>query len=308
MRNYAESIKRSTFLLLLGVTAACSSSGDPLAGGTLPDGGTPDDGAATGPGALTDGGVATDGASHDGGGTATDGGVRTVDGGDAASAPAGSPVALGTAASYVILAESGISTVATSTITGNLGISPAAASYVTGFSLTADSTNVFATSAQVTGKVYASDYSAPTPSNLTTAVGDMGTAFTAAAGRAPDVTDLGAGAIGGMTLHAGVYKWGTGLLIPTNVTLSGSGTDVWVFQIAQDLTVSNGVEVVLAGGALPRNVFWQVSGSVSIGTTAKVEGTILCKTAIALKTGASVTGRLLAQTAVTIESSTVVAP
>ncbi len=172
----------------------------------------------------------------------------------------------------------------------------------------ADSTNVFSTSSQVIGKVYAADYAVPTPTNLTTAVGDMETAFTAAAARAPDVVNLGAGAIGGMTLPAGVYSWGTGLLIPTNVTLTGSATDVWIFQIAQDLTVGNGVEVSLTGGALAKNVFWQVSGSVSIGTTAQFEGIILCKTAIAMKTGASITGSLLAQTAATIDACTVVAP
>ena len=49
----------------------------------------------------------------------------------------------------------------------------------------------------------------------------METAFTDAAGRAPDVIGLGAGDIGGMTLTPGVYQWGTGLLIPTDVTLKG---------------------------------------------------------------------------------------
>jgi hypothetical protein len=111
-------------------------------------------------------------------------------------------VNLGTAGNYAILAESGISSVPTCAITGNLGVSPAAASFITGFSLIADSTKVFSTSPQVTGKVYAADYTAPTPSNLTTAVGDMHLAFIDAAGRAPNVTGLGAGNIGGMTLEA----------------------------------------------------------------------------------------------------------
>jgi hypothetical protein len=225
-----------------------------------------------------------------------------------ATTAAGVPIDLGTAGGYVILAETGISTIATSAVTGNLGISPAAATYITGFSLVADSTNVFSTSSQVTGKVYAADYAVPTPANLTTAIGDMRTAFTAAAGRAPDILNLGAGAIGGMTLPAGVYGWGTGLLIPTNVTLTGNATDVWVFQVAENLTVSNGVEIQLAGGALPKNVFWQVSGSVSIGTTARFEGVVLCQTGVALKTGASITGGLLAQTAVTIDACTVAIP
>ena len=218
------------------------------------------------------------------------------------------PVNLGTAGNYVILAKTGISTVPTSAITGNLGVSPVAASYITGFSLTADSTNVFSTSSQVTGKIYAADYALPTPSNMTTAVSDMEAAFTDAAGRAPSVTELGAGNIGGMTLTPGVYKWGTSVLIPTDVTLTGSATDVWIFEIAQDLTLSSATKVILAGGALPKNIFWQVSGAVMVGTTAHLEGIVLTQTAVSMATGASINGRLLAQTAVTLDGNTVVEP
>jgi hypothetical protein len=217
-------------------------------------------------------------------------------------------VNLGTAATYVILAKSGISTVPPSVVTGNVGVSPAAATSITGFSLIADSTNVFSTSAQMTGKVYAADYAPPTPSNLTTAVLDMQLAFADAAGRAPDVTELNGGNIGGMTLAPGIYKWSTGLLIPTNVTLAGSATDVWIFQIAQDLTMSSAAKILLSGGALPKNIFWQVSGLVDLGTTAHCEGVVLTQTAVTLRTGASINGRLLAQTAVNIDTSTVVAP
>jgi hypothetical protein len=221
---------------------------------------------------------------------------------------AGLPVNLGTAGDFVILAKSGVSTVPTSAVTGNVGVSPAAATFITGFSLIADSTNVFATSAQVTGKVFAADFAVPTPSNMTTAIGDMELAFTDAAGRAPDVTELGAGNVGGMTLAPGVYKWGTGLLIPTDVTLNGSSTDVWIFQIAQNLTLSSGARIVLSGGAMSKNVFWQVAGSVDLGTTSHVEGDILTQTSITLRTGASINGRLLAQTAVNIDGSAVVQP
>jgi len=231
--------------------------------------------------------------------------------GGAGGAPAGGSalaVNLRTAGDYVILAESDISTVPPAVVTGNVAISPMAASFITGFSLIADATNVFSTSVQVTGKIYAADYAAPTPSNLTTAIGDMGLAFSDAAGRAPDVTELGAGSIGGMTLAPGVYKWSTGLLIPTDLTLNGSATAVWIFQIAQNLTVSNAVAVHLTGGALAKNVFWQVAGSVDLGTTSQFEGIVLCQTMINLRTGASIAGRLMAQTAVTLDTNTVTAP
>ncbi|MDP1921338.1 MAG: ice-binding family protein [Myxococcales bacterium] len=218
------------------------------------------------------------------------------------------PVALGGAGTFVVLAKSGISTVPPSVITGDLGVSPAAASFVTGFSLTADATNVFATSVQVTGRIYSSDDAPPTPANLTAAVSDMELAFTNAAGRAAGVTELGAGNLGTRTLGPGVYKWGTGLLLPTTVTLTGTATDVWIFQIAQDLTMSSGARIVLAGGALPKNVFWQVAGKVDLGTTAHLEGVVLCETAITLRTGASINGRLLAQTAVSLDGNRVVQP
>lgn len=220
----------------------------------------------------------------------------------------GDALDLGKAASFAILAKSGVSTVPTSAVTGDVGLSPAAASSITGFSLTMDATDEFSTGPQVTGKIYSADYTPPTPSKMTTAIGDMELAFTDAAGRAPDKTELGAGDIGGMTLEAGTYKWGTGLLIPTNVSLKGSATDVWIFQIAGDLTVSSAVSVNLTGGALSKNVFWQVSGMVDIGTTAHMEGVVLSQTAIKLRTGATVNGRLLAQTAIDIDGSTVIAP
>lgn len=98
----------------------------------------------------------------------------------------GLPVNLGAAGTYVILAKSGISTVPTSAVTGNIGVSPAAATFITGFGLTANATNVFSTTPQVVGKVYSATYAPPTPSNLTAAIGAMQTAFTDAAGRAPE--------------------------------------------------------------------------------------------------------------------------
>ncbi len=218
------------------------------------------------------------------------------------------PVPLGKSGGFAILAKSGVSTVPSSAITGDVGVSPAAGSFITGFALTADATNAFSTSPQVTGRIYAADQTSPTPSNLTAAIGDMELAFTNAAGRAPTVTEVGAGNIGGMTLAPGVYKWGTGLLIPTDVTLKGNSTDSWVFQIAQNLTISSGAKVILAGGAVPANVIWQVAGLASLDTTAHCEGIILAQTSITLRSGASVNGRLLAQTAVNIDGSTVVVP
>lgn len=249
--------------------------------------------------------------SGDGGSTTKDGASSTDGGGsgsDGGNSATGHPVNLGTAGTYVILAMSGISTVPTSTITGDLGVSPATDTAITGFTLSESPPDTFWSSAQVTGKIYASTNAVPTPANLTTAIGDMQTAFTDAEGRASDFTELGAGNIGGLTLKPGVYKWGTGLLIPTDVTLNGSSNDIWIFEIAQDLNISSATKVILAGGAVAKNIVWQVSGSANLDTTSHFEGIILCQTSIMLRTGASINGRLMAQTAVTLDSSTVAEP
>jgi hypothetical protein len=218
------------------------------------------------------------------------------------------PVDLGTAGNFVALGKSGISTTGLTAITGNIGVSPAAASSITGFGLIMDSTNTFSTSSLVTGNVYAANYTPPTPANMTTAISDMETAFTDAAGRTLSViTELGAGDISGMTLAPGLYKWGTGVTF-TGVTLSGGANDVWIFQIAQTLTVANGAIVTLSGGAEARNIFWQVSGQATLGTTSDFKGNILGQTAIVVQTGAHITGRVLAQTAVTFDATTLTAP
>src|SRR5471032_3150673 len=87
-------------------------------------------------------------------------------------------------------------------------------------------------------------HSVVTPSNLTVAVLDMQEAYTDAAGRiTPDFTELGTGNIGGMTLIPGLYKWGTGVFVPTDVTLSGGPNDVWIFQMAGNFKVANGVAI-----------------------------------------------------------------
>jgi hypothetical protein len=216
-------------------------------------------------------------------------------------------VDLGTAKNYVILAKSAINNNPTSSITGNLGISPAAETYITGFSLT--NATGYSTSSQVTGKVFAADMADPTPTNLTTAVSNMETAYTDAAGRpSPDFFELYTGDISGKTLTRGLYKWTNTVTLSSDVTLSGGANDIWIFQIDGDLSMSSAVNITLTGGAQAKNIFWQVAGEAIIGTTSHFEGIILSKTGITLQTGASMNGRALAQTAVILDGNSVVQP
>ena len=212
-------------------------------------------------------------------------------------------VNLGVAGNFVILSKSGITDVYKSTITGDIGSSP-----ITGAA-------ILVTCAEVAGTIYSVNAAGPLPctvtnaTRLTTAVGDMQTAYTDAAGRSnPDFLNLGAGDIGGKTLTPGLYKWTSAVIIPTDVTISGGPTDVWIFQISGTLNMSSAVRFTLAGGAQAKNIFWQTAGAVTLGTTSHFEGNILGQTGINMQTGATINGRMLAQTAVTLQMNTVTQP
>ncbi len=218
-----------------------------------------------------------------------------------------SPVRLGTAGKYVVLAKTAISTVPASVITGDIGLSPAAESYMTGFSQT--KATGYSTAPQVTGFMYAADMTPPTPSNMTTAISDMEAAYTDAAGRpTPDYTNLLSGSIGGQNLAPGLYTWSSSVSVAADLTLSGGANDVWIFQMSGDLSVGNAVQLILAGGARAKNIFWQVAGEATLGTTSHFEGIILSQTAITMNTGATMNGRALAQSQVALDTATITGP
>lgn len=211
------------------------------------------------------------------------------------------PIRLGVAGTFAILSKSGITDVFPSVINGNVGSSP-----ITGAA-------TLLTCPEVIGSIYSVDAAGPLPCRLTnatmltTAVLDMQNAYSVAEGRLrPDFLNLGAGNIGGRTLAPGLYKWTSAVTIPTNITISGSSTDIWIFQVAGTLNMSSGVRITLSGGAQAKNIFWQSAGAVTLGTTSHFEGIILGKTGINLQTGASINGRLLAQTAVTLQQNSVI--
>jgi hypothetical protein len=229
---------------------------------------------------------------------ATVGSLATVN----SEVPVLTGVNLLSAGNFAILSKTGITSVYKSSVTGNIGTSP-----ITGAAMVIEC-------GEVTGNVYAVDAAGPackitSATLLTSAVSDMQTAYLDAAGRInPDYLNLGAGTIGGKTLLPGLYKWTSSVNIPTDITISGSPTDIWIFQVAGTLNMSSAVRVTLEGGAQAKNIFWQVAGAVTFGTTSHFEGNVLGKTGINLKTGATINGRLLAQTAATLQMNTVTKP
>ena len=153
-----------------------------------------------------------------------------------------------------------------------------------------------------------------------TAQGDLTTAYNNFGTQAGGTFGLGAGTgtvlpadIGGLTLAPGVYRTTSAqpsLGITGNLTLAGPATGVWVFQIGSTLiTATNNSQVIMSGGGLSKNVFWQVGSSATLGTATTFAGNILAQASITANTGAVLNGRALARTgAVTLDSNPVNVP
>ena len=105
--------------------------------------------------------------------------------------------------------------------------------------------------------------------------------------------------------------------ISSNVTRTGTASDVWIFEVSGDLSIASGgsvpagIKVILAGGAKASNVYWVVTGpvnGVTLGTYSTFNGTILSATQIVMQTGAVLNGRALAQTQLTMDHNVVTLP
>jgi len=185
---------------------------------------------------------------------------------------------LQTAGNFAVLAGAGVvSADAGTTVVGNVGSSP-----------TPTVTGLLAT--QVTGTLYTSANAV-----LTTAQTQLTAAYLDVAGRSsctPLTGALGTGT--NATLGPGVYCYSTAALLNGTLTLAGSSTDVWIFQIGSTLTTATGATVAFAGGASPCNVFWQVGSSATIQTGNNFAGNIMALTSITLN-GGTLHGRALAR-------------
>lgn len=200
-------------------------------------------------------------------------------------------VILGSTSTLAILAGASITSTGATNITGDIGLSPG--SSIGGFPpgiLTGTQHINNATSDQA-------------KLDLTAAYNDL-------AGRtSTDIVTL-SGNIGGLTLTPGLYKSTSSLAISSGdltFDAKGNADAVFIIQIATTLTTTSGRKVILSGGALASNIFWQVGSSATFGTTSVFKGTVLAMQSITLNTGATVDGRVLARTgSITMAGNTIV--
>lgn len=189
-------------------------------------------------------------------------------------------VSLGQTSNLALLAGSAITNTGATNITGDLGLSPGTS--VGGFP-----------PGILTGTLHINDATA------TQAKLDLTSAYNDAAGRtATDIVTL-SGNLGGLTLTPGLYKSTSSLAISSgDLTLDGKGNanSVFIIQIASTLTVTSGRQVILSGGALAANIFWQVGSSATFGTTSVFKGTVMAMESITFNTGATLEGKGLART------------
>ena len=191
------------------------------------------------------------------------------------------PVGLGSATSFAILAGAGITNTGNSVINGDIG-SFGSSTSITGFppGLVATGTN------------HGGDDVTQGAKN------DLGTAYDNAAGRTPFTTVAG-GTLAGLTLVGGVYNAG-GFTLGLNGTLTLNGendpSSVWIFQATSDLIVESSSSVKFINGAQPCNVFWQVTSSATLKSGSTFAGTILASTSITMGDAVTLNGRALART------------
>lgn len=163
----------------------------------------------------------------------------------------------------------------------------------------------------VNGSIFASDDIAPpgVAAMLTQAKLDLTNAYLFAEGASSPAPATVAGDQGGKTLAPGIYKSTSTLLIQSgNLTLDAQGdaNAVWIFQIASDFTTVGGAggNVILAGGAQAKNVYWQTGSSATIGDYTIFKGNVLALTSITMNSHATAQGRMLARNGAVVLTST----
>ncbi len=202
------------------------------------------------------------------------------------------PINLGSAGTYGILGGSTVTNTGPTNIVGDVGVSPGTA--ITGFP-----------PGTLTGVIHAGDAVAATAKT------DLLAASVDAAGRLN--ANALPGDISGLTITPGLYKNSTSVLLAvgSNVTFDakGDGNAVFILQMGSTLTTGTGSTVTLIGGAQPKNIFWSVGSSATLGVNSTMAGNVIAQASNTANTGTTILGRLLTNVAaVSLASNNVTVP
>ncbi|MGZ3789818.1 MAG: ice-binding family protein [Bacteriovorax sp.] len=199
------------------------------------------------------------------------------------------PLDLGTAKSFGVVAYTSITSAPTSNISGKVGLKPGVRALI--------ALNPATEVAGGASEIYAGDDVGDNQDYITMAREDLIAAYRDAVARAPDKDKLEAygGNIGGKILPPGVYHFSNGATAGTDLSLEGSDTDVWIFQITGNLNVAKDVRINLSGGAQAKNIFWQVSGKVTMEPFSVVAGTVISQLTFEMKQNAQIVGRAVSK-------------
>jgi hypothetical protein len=225
-----------------------------------------------------------------------------------------SPVALGSASNFAILASAAITNIPTSLITGDVGLTPDTGANITGFSAPL-------TCPEVVGRIYAVDSSGPACALvdavlLSNAKTDALAAFTNATGAARGTPIAISTNLEGLTFYPGLYQSLTTIDLSAGSILTldaqGDPNAVFVIRSATAINALSTSQVVLSGGAKASNVFWSAGSAITLGVNSVMKGSLLASTAITLQTGAQLEGRALNQgaaaAAITCDACTITVP
>jgi len=224
---------------------------------------------------------------------------------------------LNTVARFGIISGVGVSNNAGPSEIHNLdvGIYPGVRTSITGFAAVDGGPGLI-----FGGAFYAADDIAPpgVPAMLLQAKNDLVTAYNQAMGATIPAPAIAPADLGGQTLAPGIWTSATTMLLQNgDLTLDAQGdaNAVWIFQVGTAFTSigtsphpsPSGGNVILAGGAQAKNVYWVVGSSATIGDYTSFYGTVLAFSSITMNTGATATGRMLARNAaVTLTSTNII--
>ncbi len=209
---------------------------------------------------------------------------------------------LGNAEDFVILAYSSINSNSKSSINGKIGLKPG----------TRDQISI--NSNEVVGgatDIYGSDDDTIPTNYLSNAKVDMVLAYKGLVGLKADDDKIGINLNFNENkfLKPGCYTWNTDLGINNSFTINGNSDDIWIFKIKGHFHLEKGTKLFLKGGAMAKNIFWQVAGGAILDSESEMVGTIIAQQSVEMMSHSKLIGRAFAKNGfINLDQATIIKP